>query len=83
MKLLVAQHRSVWQESILQFPLRCVPFAGAWRVRFQVPRPGCDLPIELAASDRKTGLGLRHFAAGLHLFRLVPTQGSRQNGPLA
>ena len=25
---LVAPHRSLWQESILQFPLRCVPFAG-------------------------------------------------------
>ena len=53
---LMAQHRSVWQESILQFPSRCVPFA----VRFQVPRPGCDSPIGLAASDRKTGVGLCH-----------------------
>jgi hypothetical protein len=50
---LVGPHRSVWQESIL-------PFAGAWRVRFQVPRPGCNSPIGLAASDRKTGMGLRH-----------------------
>ena len=29
----VAQPRSLWQESTLQFPSRCVPFAGAWRVR--------------------------------------------------
>ena len=41
---IVAQRRSVWQGSILQFPSRCVPFAGAWRVRFQVPRPDCDSP---------------------------------------
>ena len=57
---LVAQHRSLWQESILRFPLRCVPFAGTWRVRFQVLRPGCDSPIGLAASDQRTGVGLRH-----------------------
>ena len=29
-------------------------------VRFQVLRPGCDSSIGLAASDRKTGMGLRH-----------------------
>ena len=72
MKLLVAQHRSVWQESILQVPARCVPLAGAWRVRFQVPRPGCDSPIELAASEQKADVGLRHLPlafTGSGLFR--------------
>ena len=49
---------TVWP--ILQFPSRCVPFAGAWRIRFQVPRPGCDSPIGLAAYDRRTGMGLHH-----------------------
>ena len=69
---LVGPHRSVWQESILPFPSRCVPFAGAWRIRFQVPRPGCYSPSRLAASDRKTGMGLRHLPlafAGSGLFR--------------
>ena len=55
-------------------------------VRFQVPRPGCDSPIRLAAYDRRTGVGLRHeplaFAASA-LFRrkararTVPSPGGR------
>ena len=44
---LVAPHRSLRQKSILQFP-------------FQLPRPSCDAPIGLAASDRRTGMGLHH-----------------------
>ncbi len=55
---LVAQHRSVWQESILQFPSRCVPFAGAWRVRFQVPRPGCNSPNRACRLRPENGYGV-------------------------
>ena len=80
---LVGQHRSVWQESILPFPSLCVPFAGAWRVRFQVPRPGCNSPIGLAASDRKTGMGLRHLPLAFTGSGWFRRTACARTGPLA
>ena len=61
-------------------------------VKFQVPRPGCNSPIGLAAYDRRTGMGLRHLPlafAGSALFRrkararTVPSPGRRLSLALA